>query len=133
MLSRTVQGVVRAHADKGPESQEAADAWVLLWLAPTLLRRIPAGSKLVAGDGADAGPSAPSVSQVLRLRCQQAERWGWDALMHEYLEERAAGKPRADEGGLREVRGEELRRFATISRLVQGDSVERAKRVLMGE
>ena len=53
--------------------------------------------------------------------------------MEEFLAERAEGGTCADDPGTRAVRGEELRRFATGSHLVHADSVERAKRVLMGE
>ena len=50
----------------------------------------------MAGDAAEAGPAAPSVAQVLRLRYQRAERWSWDELMEELIAERAGRKPSTD-------------------------------------
>ena len=87
ILVRVAHAVARVHAEGGAAARETQDAWQLMRLAPTLLLRAPAGVKLTAGDGANAGPSGPFVAQTLRLRCQKAECWSWSQLMSEYLEE----------------------------------------------
>ena len=87
------------------------------------------GANLPAGDGAEAGTAGPSVAQILRRRCQAAECWDWQSLMRTMLEEREAARHVIPSDGLRDVRTEEERRFSTITKLVQADAVERAKRV----
>ena len=77
LLVRAAHAVVMAHSENGPDSLETWDAWRLLWLAPTLLLRVPDGSKVPAGDASEGNALCAPVAQALRLRCQRAECWDW--------------------------------------------------------
>ena len=53
--------------------------------------------------------------------------------MEEMLTEQRVAPPQEHDQGLRAVRAEGERRFSSMSRRVQGDAIEKAKRMLLDE
>ena len=111
-------------------SEACTQAQQLLWIAPALLLRRPPRTK--AKEGREAGDLA--LVHILRRRVAYAEQDRWQALLVDYLEERAAAsepkRPRGVEDG---AVADRLETLANAVRKVEGGCLRAAAQLLRGD